>query len=58
MGEVEKKSFTALPGKGGYWANALKIVCPDLERVVRGFIAMVQRGGHDQLVDILLIGWF
>ena len=30
-------------------------VCPDLEGVVRSFIVMVP-GGHDQLVDILLIG--
>ena len=39
------------------WANALRIVCPDLEPVMRSFIVTVQRGGHDQLVNILLIGW-
>ena len=33
----------------------MNIVCPDLEGVVRSFIVMVP-GGHDQLVDILLIG--
>ena len=32
-------------------------LCPDLEEVV-SFTVMVQRGGHDQLVGILLIGWW
>ena len=31
MDEVEKNSFIALPGKGGYSANALKFMCPNLE---------------------------
>ena len=31
---------------------------PDQEGVVRSFMVMVQRGGSDQLVDILLIGWW
>ena len=39
------------------WVNTLKTVCLNLERVVRSFIATVQRE-HDQLVDILLIGWW
>ena len=43
--------------RGPQRANALKIVCPDLEGLVRSFIAMVQSGRH-QLVDILLIGWW
>ena len=43
--------------KGPQQANALKTVCPDLEGVVRTFIVMVQRG-RDQLVDVLLIGWW
>ena len=55
--EVEKESFITLPGKGGHsgllpW----KSTCPHLERIVRSFIVMVQRG-CDQLVDILLRGW-
>ena len=33
-------------------------LCPHLEGVVRSFTGMVQRGGRDQLVDILLIGWW
>ena len=37
------------------WVNALKTVCPNLERVVRSFIVRVQREPA-QLVDILLIG--
>ena len=31
-------------------------LCPDREGVVRSFMVMIQRGGRDQLVDILLIG--
>ena len=38
-------------------ANALKTVCPNLERIMRSFIVMVQRG-CDQLVDFLLISWW
>ena len=41
--------------KGSQQANALKT---HLEGVVRSFIVMIQRGGCDQLVDILLIGWW
>ena len=33
LGEVEKNSFIALPGKGGtQWAKALKKLCPNLGR--------------------------
>ena len=47
-----------MPGKGGHSiANALKTMCPNLEGVVRSFIVVFQRG-HDQLVDLLLIGWW
>ena len=38
--------------------NAPKIVCPNLEGVVRSFTVMVQREGCNQLVDLLLIGWW
>ena len=59
LGEAGEKNknncFIALPGKGGH---ALKTTRPDLERVVRNFIVIVQRGGCDQLMDILLIGWW
>ena len=41
--------------RGSQWANALKTVCPNLKEVVRCFPFMVQKG-HDQLVDILLMG--
>ena len=58
MGEVQKKSFIALLGRvGPQRANTLKIVCPNLEGVVRSFITMAQTEG-DQLVDILLNGWW
>ena len=56
--EVEKNSFNTLPGKGGSaWADALKTVYPALDKVVRGFIEMVQRGRRDLFMDTLLIGW-
>ena len=43
-------SFIALPGKGGH-SGLLpsKTVCPDLERVMKSFVVMIQRG-HDQLI--------
>ena len=56
LGEVEKNSFITLPAATGL--SALKTICPDLEGLVRRFIVMVQRGGCDQLIDILLIGWW
>ena len=58
LGEGEKDSFITLPGKGGHSGLLTqKTMCPHLERIVRSFIAVVQRG-HDQLVDILLKGWW
>ena len=58
MGEVEKDNFIALLSeRGPQWANAPKTMCPNLERVVRSFRVMLQ-GERDQLVDILLIGWW
>ena len=54
---VEKNSACVLAGKGGHSRLMLRL-CPDQEGVVRSFMVMVQRGGSDQLVDILLIGWW
>ena len=48
MGKVEKKSFTALPGKGlSQQANALKTVLPTppLERIARSFIVKRRKRG-------------
>ena len=46
LGEVEKKSFIALPGKGGHSGlMPLKTVCPIPGDLVRNFIAMVQGQG-------------
>ena len=53
LGEVEKNSFIALSGKGGH--NGLNP--SKLERMVRNFTVIVQRG-HDQLMNILLMGWW
>ena len=39
------------------WANALKTMCPRLGKIVRNFIVIVQRG-HDQLLEVLLMGWW
>ena len=56
LGEVEKDSFITLPGKGGHGRLLpRKTVSPNLERIVRSFIVMVQRG-CGQLVDIVLMG--
>ena len=57
MDKVDESSFIALPGKGGpRQANALRIMCPTLEGIVKLFIVMVQKG-RGQLIDFLLIGW-
>lgn len=57
MDKVDESSFIALPGKGGpQQANALRIMCPTLEGIVKLFIVMVQKR-HGQLINFLLIGW-
>ena len=56
-GEVEKESFLALPGKGGHSELSPQTKCPNLGKIVTRFIVTVQRS-HDQLVDILLMGWW
>ena len=56
-GEVEKESFLALSGKGEQSELILQTKCPNLGKIVTSFIVMVQRS-HDQLVDILLMGWW
>lgn len=58
LGELEKKSFIASPGKGEpQQTAALKTVCLNLEQVpMRSFKVMDQRRS-DQLMDIILIGW-
>ena len=58
MGEVERNSFIALPGKRGQSDLMPSKLCLDLEGLVRSFILLVQRGGYDQLMDILLIAWW
>ena len=55
LGKVEKKRFIALPGKGGH--NKL-IPSNCLSQPEEGSEKFYQRGGHDQLVDILLTGWW
>ena len=40
-----------------WWARALKTVSPNLEKIVRSFIVMIQRG-HDHVMDILLMDWW
>ena len=46
LGEIEKNSFIALPGKGGH-SGLLpsKTVCPNQGSLVRSFMAMVQGSG-------------
>ena len=55
--EVEKIPLLLYRQRGPQWANALKTVCPNIQSVVRSFIVIVQRG-CDQLMNILLIGWW
>jgi len=58
LGWSKKNSFIVFLGKvGPQQANTLKTVCPNLEGVVRSFIIMAQTK-CDQLVDVLLIGWW
>ena len=46
LGEAEKNSFMALPGKGGHSGLVPpKTVCPNRENLVRGFIEIVQGWG-------------
>ena len=44
--------------KGGHSRIMSSKLCLNLEAIVKSFIAMIHRGGHDQLMDILLIGWW
>ena len=56
-GEVEVGSFITLPGKGGHSGlMSSKLLCPNLQKIVRSFIVTVQRG-RDQLMAVLLMGW-
>ena len=57
-GSLEKDSFIALAMKGTTSGLIPSKLCLNLEAVVRSFIVMVQRGGCDQLMGILLIGWW
>ena len=54
--EVEK-SINVLPSKGGHSGLMPSKLCPDLEGARRSFTVSIQRGPN-QLVDILLIGWW
>ena len=54
--EVEN-SFTVFPGRGGHREREPSTLCLSLDGVVRSFIVIVQ-GVCDQIVDILLIGWW
>ena len=56
LGEVKNDGFIALPGKEGHSGlTPRNTMCPPLGEGIRSFIVIVQRG-HDQLVDILLVG--
>ena len=56
--EKIKANLCCFAGQRGLqWADVLKTVCPNLEMIMSCFVLVVQRG-LDQLVDILLIGWW
>ena len=58
LGEVKNDGFIALPGKEGHSGlTPRNTMCPPLGEGMRSFIGIVQRG-HDQLMDILLVGWW
>ena len=58
-GKEKRIALLLSQAKGPHQApHALKTVCLHLERLVRSFIGMVQRGELDQLMDTLLIGWW
>ena len=56
LGEVEKDRFISCQAKWDIAGSCLKVLYPNLERIVRGFLVKVQRG-CDQPVDILLMSW-
>ena len=57
-GEVVKDSFVTLPGKQGHSGiNAFKFMSSHFRKVMRVFIAIVQRG-CDQVMDVLLMVWW
>ena len=56
LGEVDRVYYFARQ-RGPQWANALKTMYSNLRKIVRSSIIIVQRG-YDQLVDILLRGWW
>lgn len=60
-GEVDKKSCIALPNKGGHSGLVSSKLCPALEGLVRGFLAVVQGAGrawsaHRHPSDWLVVG--
>lgn len=57
--DVEKEELFYFARQRGpeLWPMTSKIMCPNLEKIMRSFIVIVQRGS-DQLVDILLMGWW
>ena len=59
MGEVGKDSFISLSGKVVGVSSGLmplKLLCPNLGKIVTSFIVIVQRE-CEQLADALLMGW-
>ena len=57
LGEVEKNSFIALPGKGGHSGLIPWKLCPAPGNDSEEFYS-VQIARHDQLVDFPLIDWW
>ena len=55
---IEEQLYYFARQKGSQQVNALKGVCPDMKGLVRSFLVMIQRGGHGQFMDILLMSWW
>lgn len=56
LGEVERTASLLCQAKGdSAMCHALKTMCPNMGKIVRRFIVIIQRG-HDQSMDILPMG--
>ena len=56
LGEVERIASLLCQAKGdSAMCHALKTMCPNMGKIVRRFIVIIQRG-HDQSTDILPMG--
>ena len=58
LGEVERNSFLALPGKGGHVELMPSRLCVSHPGASSEEFYSARGAGRDKLVDALLIGWW